>query len=154
MIQAIEQREREERIRQGYLSPDSQPQRHASLPSPPSSSSTQWQSSSTYPRIQRPSRKSPPDLNSSPDPVPPSNSTTGRGNDTTYPVPTPASPRVAPPGETVDPSAHASKDDLRRLAERDTKRRIAESDAKPPEAAPISSEEPVAQSRLQPSRRG
>lgn len=42
-----------------------------------------------------------------------------------YPVPTPPSPAVPPPADTVEPAQHASKDDLRKLAEEDTKRRIA-----------------------------
>lgn len=49
-----------------------------------------------------------------------------------YAVPTPETPGVAPPSRTVDPSAHSSPEELRRLSEEDTKRRIQESERKAP----------------------
>jgi NADH dehydrogenase [ubiquinone] 1 alpha subcomplex assembly factor 2 len=43
-----------------------------------------------------------------------------------YHVPTPPSPGVSLPNETVDPSRHSSPEELRKLSEEDTKRRIRE----------------------------
>ena len=67
----------------------------------------------------------------------------------TYPVPTPPSPGLPPP-TSVDPARHSTKEDLRRLSEEDTKRRMAEA------GVPEHSERPVTQpaGALTPRRRG
>jgi NADH dehydrogenase [ubiquinone] 1 alpha subcomplex assembly factor 2 len=78
-----------------------------------------------------------------------------------YPVPTPETPGVAPPSRTVDPSAHSSPEELRRLSEEDTKRRIRESERKTPpaQAEPVGSASDGVQgvtggSGFKPRRRG
>lgn len=132
-IAEIDVREREERYRQGYISsPDiTSDEKHSGLsyalpagrvrsgPSlspryPPSTAS-----SSIQPPVEN--VKSIEGVNArSMDEI------SDRVGDKEYAVPTPSSPGVPPPPETVDPSSNSSKDTLRKLAEEDTKRRIAE----------------------------
>lgn len=119
-IADIEVREREERIRQGYISSaDPQLDVHSSLPyGAPATRRIQSGPSFAPPatslRPQQPSaRIDPPAPAKTLDPQ-------------QYEVPTPPSSNVPLPPLTVDPAQHSTKDDLRKLAEEDTKRRIAE----------------------------
>lgn len=111
MIEAIEAREREERIRQGYLpAPGTgiatgiEGERHAGMPR----------------SIAGPSR-----INTRPSFSSTSQTTeTGTdGQNQKYPTST-ATGGMPPPGQTVDPIRHDDPAELRRLAEEDTKRRI------------------------------
>jgi NADH dehydrogenase [ubiquinone] 1 alpha subcomplex assembly factor 2 len=154
MIAAIEEREREERIRQGYLAAPGEGEEAVGQIAGPSTSrhsglrfghgAEQRQGNAqarvnTAPSfvrkgnvegrgkspkqqgvIQSPATEAP----AWTQPQPPS---------APYPVPTPETAGVAPPSPTVDPSAHSSPEELRRLSEEDTKRRIAESERKSPE---------------------
>jgi NADH dehydrogenase [ubiquinone] 1 alpha subcomplex assembly factor 2 len=131
-ILAIEERERTERIRQGYLLEDGEQQvvstpritEPSFTPAPSISAQTSPSSSptSTSDRI-----KSPYDY-----PQTSASSSAATSSPTTdpsspYTVPTPTSPNVSPPKETVDPTRHSSPEELRRLSEEDTRRRMKES---------------------------
>ncbi|WWC63652.1 uncharacterized protein I303_106257 [Kwoniella dejecticola CBS 10117] len=147
-IAAIEAREREERIRQGYLLPDGTvpgaSQAQIAGPSTPSERAARLKgvadgighsrSGSTPSR--NPQEQPQPQIRRQEEPRtiqhPNSlNSENVRSN--SYPVPTPRKPpnTVAQPSQTVDPAQHSSAEDLRRLAMEDTKRRIAESKEQP-----------------------
>ncbi|WVW85310.1 hypothetical protein I302_107348 [Kwoniella bestiolae CBS 10118] len=109
-IAAIEAREREERIRQGYLLPDgSVPQAPSQIAGP----STPSERAARLKQIGQPQH------------VNPLNSEEIRSG--SYDVPTPTQRGIAEPSSTVDPARHSSAEDLRRLAMEDTRRRIAES---------------------------
>ncbi|OCF75730.1 hypothetical protein I204_03022 [Kwoniella mangroviensis CBS 8886] len=114
-IAAIEAREREERIRQGYLLPDgSVPQAPSQIAGP----STPSERAARLKQIGQPPPQ-PQHVNSLNSETVPSSS---------YPIPTPTNDKVAEPSKTVDPAQHSSAEDLRRLAMEDTKRRIDESE--------------------------
>ncbi|KAK8854548.1 hypothetical protein IAR55_003287 [Kwoniella newhampshirensis] len=145
MIAAIEAREREERIRQGYLLPDgSEP---PSLPggdkgngigigriSGPSTSSERKAQMErfTHPPQPQPILQSQSSsgiqhvnaLNS--EQIPSSTSSTSSSTSDAYAIPTPTTGGIAHPRETINPAENASREELRRLAEEDTKRRIAQ----------------------------
>lgn len=139
MIAAIEDREREERIRQGYLSSPASAQsplgqisgpsenRHSSLgfnqPQNPvagpsrSTPSPQQRTSSSVDRRQEAVAEQRSDPNSP---------------DKPYTVPSAQSDGVAPPPPTVDPSKHSSAEELRRLSQEDTRRRMEQSKQEDP----------------------
>ncbi|ORX38224.1 hypothetical protein BD324DRAFT_343415 [Kockovaella imperatae] len=71
-----------------------------------------------------------------------------------YPIPTPTSPGVPPPPDVVDPSQHATKEDLRRLSEEDTKRRMAETGTPQPWVPSPKPPSAPEQGVLKPRRRG
>ncbi|KAK1921014.1 hypothetical protein DB88DRAFT_501909 [Papiliotrema laurentii] len=125
-IAEIEAREREERISQGYITSDAPEDIHSGLNFPALGFGPRIRSTPSFAHhLQQASsvtaRSSPPP----PYPIePPVDRDLPQGQQHTYPVPTPTSSAVPPPSETVDPAQHASKDDLRKLAEQDTKRRI------------------------------
>ena len=118
------------RIESGGLRKDSSfADRLPSPPPPPSSNTSKPQSATS---TGTPSRGDVPDSIPGPSqltfaPEPPinrPNPPTALDGENVYQVPTPHSPSIPPPSETVDPSSHASKDELRKLAEEDTMRRI------------------------------
>ncbi|OXG48012.1 hypothetical protein J010_04510 [Cryptococcus neoformans] len=109
-VAAIEAREREERIRQGYLLPDGSELEH-----PPSQIGAPSTSTERKAQIQK--------FISSPQNYP--TEAPKERSPFTYPVPTPQSQGVASPRKTIDPSTASAKE-LRKLAEEDTKRRIAQ----------------------------
>ncbi|WVR09329.1 hypothetical protein IAU60_006395 [Kwoniella sp. DSM 27419] len=130
MIAAIEAREREERIRQGYLLPD------GSVPEQPSQIAGPSTASERRARIERIGQPHAQGAESSIQPHPANALNTEQAPaDSGYPVPTPSSSGVAAPRGTIDPSKHSSAEELRRLAMEDTKRRIAESQVADPSAA-------------------
>lgn len=158
MIAAIEEREREERIRQGYLAAPAEGEQIAQIagPSTPRHSGLRFGQGAeqrtgnaqarvnTAPSFVRAGSgagvggrgKSPKQqwvVQSESEEVPRSTSTSTPN--APYPIPTPETPGVAPPSPTVDPSAHSSPEELRRLSEEDTKRRIEESERKSPAQA-------------------
>lgn len=109
-VAAIEAREREERIRQGYLLPDGSELEH-----PPSQIGAPSTNTERKAQIQK--------FISSPQNYP--TEAPKERSPFTYPVPTPRSQGVASPRKTIDPSTASAKE-LRKLAEEDTKRRIAQ----------------------------
>lgn len=156
MIAAIEQREREERIRQGYLPSPASDEVMGQIADPSSSKHSGLRygegsagaarlntAPSFVPRQNREGREKSPKQQGVAQQVSEAHSRGKEepiqhprdGLDTrnpAYPVPTPETPGVAPPSPTVDPSAHSSAEELRRLSEEDTKRRIQESERKTP----------------------
>ncbi|WWC90411.1 uncharacterized protein L201_005346 [Kwoniella dendrophila CBS 6074] len=122
-VAAIEAREREERIRQGYLLPD------GSTPTAPSMIAGPSTPSERLARLQQIGQ---PHLQSSVNEgqqIQHSNSLNFENIQTNeYPIPTPITNQAnqAKPGKTVNPSKNSTAEELRNLAMEDTKRRIAE----------------------------
>lgn len=180
MIAAIEEREREERIRQGYLAaPEesgvagqiagpSETTRHSGLRyslGGGSGSRINAAPSFAAPAAQTASQAdqsggrsggyagSVYTNTSSTAASSPSRSppTADTTNRETYPVPTPTSTSVPPPASSVDPSKYDDPAQLRRLAEEDTKRRMQSADV----PTPSQTLGPAAQSsKIKPRRRG
>ncbi|KAK4685141.1 NADH dehydrogenase [ubiquinone] 1 alpha subcomplex assembly factor 2, partial [Tremellales sp. Uapishka_1] len=120
LISAIEEREKQERIRQGFLIPDSETGDYVPTPiAGPSHSrdSATRQQPSKEPRISSHSSFSEVEVDA--------RRSVPEAETNTYPVPTPPSAGVAPSRSTVDPST--SPEELRRLSEKDTRRRMQES---------------------------
>ncbi|WVQ71984.1 hypothetical protein IAR50_001527 [Cryptococcus sp. DSM 104548] len=125
-IAAIEAREREERIRQGYLLPDGSEPEKTDLKQVTGPSIISGERRAQTQRFIDASNASRVD-------------TQGKGEGEVvwrekpagaYAVPTPPAPDVAPPRRTIDPTT-ASPEELRKLAEEDTKRRIAQTEGAP-----------------------
>ncbi|CAD6568209.1 MAG: hypothetical protein TREMPRED_004358 [Tremellales sp. Tagirdzhanova-0007] len=162
MIAQIEERERTERIRQGYLDQGGSiiaPQISGRIEEP--SFTPAPKGTDQTPTIQpRPEPK----LNSKPVPIPQSHESklsATEGSAQTYSVPTPQRSDLALARETVDPSASQSREELRRLSEEDTRRRMVESgvDPEPGKADQQSGEKRLAEQAvgsggLVPRRRG
>lgn len=154
-ISTIEAREREERIRQGYATIDAPEELHSGarfgLPgrirAPPSfvpkapsgllppgeaadEGGVTGHSVNSYDNLARATKQQEERSDTSAKTTHPSSehlpSHAEQSEPYRYQVPTPTSTDIPPPPETVDPARHASKEDLRKLAEEDTKRRIAE----------------------------
>jgi NADH dehydrogenase [ubiquinone] 1 alpha subcomplex assembly factor 2 len=157
MIAAIEEREREERIRQGYLAAPSAEEAVGQIAGPSTArhsglrfgqgaeqrlGNAQARVNTAPSFVRRGSEgreKSPKQMGvvqtgpaSVEGPEASSTSAQGQAPSEPYTVPTPETPGVAPPSATVDPSSHSSPEELRRLSEEDTKRRIKESERKSP----------------------
>ncbi|WWD19317.1 hypothetical protein CI109_103775 [Kwoniella shandongensis] len=131
-IAAIEAREREERIRQGYLLPDGselplQGDGQGQIAGPSTSSERKAQnqrfvvSPAAAPTTAESSSTT--ESKSKPQHVNALNSEEATKG---YAIPTPSREDIAPPRETINPAEHASREELRKLAEEDTKRRIKE----------------------------
>lgn len=157
MIAQIAERERLERIRQGYLVEGgsiSGPQVAGRIqePSfyPPQSGSSSTPTLQPKPLLrskpETPTRTSAEDTESrgwsSAERTEAQGRTSTEGSDNTYPVPAPTRPHIAPPARTSDPGKHNSRDELRRLSEEDTRRRMAESglEAEPGKAEKLGGE--------------
>ena len=130
MIAQIEERERTERIRQGYLLET------GSIPPPRIPEKIETTEKSFTPPPKR--THDTPTLQPKPDPTPTPISrsheaglSATEGEAQTYSVPMPQRPDLAAARETVDPSASQSREELRRLSEEDTRRRMVESGVDP-----------------------
>ena len=130
MVAEIAERERLERIRQGYLVEEGEPGpsvagriREPSFTPPPSESTA---TPLLQPRQLRTEQSRPTRAEQPRPPLSAADQASTEGTTQTYPVPTGPTPGVSLPGRTVDPSAHTSKEELRRVAEEDTRRRMAE----------------------------
>lgn len=125
MIAQIAERERSERIRQGYLVEGGQPsdqrriagriQEPSFTPAPAVPEST----STVRPRSILPAQPQPETRDTA-------QSSTG-GSGQTYSIPTPGRPDLEPQRPPADPITNNSREELRRLSEEDTKRRMAKS---------------------------
>ncbi|WRT68710.1 uncharacterized protein IL334_005690 [Kwoniella shivajii] len=174
-IIAIEAREREERIRQGYLLPDgSNPNeiKPSQIAGPSTTSerkariaqigqSNHLQPNQSHSHSQSSSQmqgQSQASSRNQPHPINALNSENNTSTQSEYPIPTPTHNQILPPSITVDPIQHSSAEDLRKLAMEDTRKRIAESEAK---SEPEKKDRGVhgvglglAEGGLQPRRRG
>lgn len=164
LVSAIEERETEERIRQGYLpSPEAESvTRQIAGPS-----GTSRHSGQRYHLGQGASR-----INAAPSFVArPSGSAGNQDGTSTWSaeanrqidphpqspqnvLPTSTSPGVAPPPNTVDPAKYSSPEELRRLAEEDTKRRMQETGESPLPTTSSPSPTTPSNPTFKPRRRG
>ncbi|WVQ79998.1 hypothetical protein IAT38_002099 [Cryptococcus sp. DSM 104549] len=129
-VAAIEAREREERIRQGYLLPDgSVPEVAPQIAGPSIKGERKAQAERFVKGTEAPVGGAGARAGQAGQAGQVGRGREGedRAAEMAYQIPTPTSPGVAPPRQTIDPAKYASPEELRKLAEEDTKRRIAQS---------------------------